>query len=275
MKLKGYRVMPNSLRSANVHKHAQKLLPKKLQSTHTATNADEPSLEDKIDKLFSGQDLLFERLHTEPKWQRSKKVYEASLNRAKNSGTYIRRQPALIKAIVVIFVSLLTGGLYQLRSDNTPTSVNEVAGVVDSQKYRSDSQGSIGELPKETPRFDILIPSGKKYSDLGVVRVSPEGNEPVYTYVDMVGSSEASISQQEVPKSFKYDKNTELEKVAKEFQATDVIQIDSIKVFHGISDKNKQQSLIFIKEDLLVFIKSPQKLSDEVWAGYIIGLNKN
>jgi len=275
MKLKGYRVMPNSLRSASVHKRAQKLLSKKLQGTVTATNADEPSLEDKIDKLFSGQDLLFERLHTEPKWRRTKKVYEASLNGARRSSTYVRRQPMLVKVVAVVFVSLVAGGFYHIRSGNMPASVNEVAGVVDSQKPGSDSQGSIGELPKETPLFKILTPADTKYDTLGIVRVSPEGNEPVYTYVDTVESIKISISQQEVPKSFNYDKNTELARVAKEFQANDVIQIDGIKVFHGISDKNKQQSLLFIKGDLLVFIKSPQKLSDEVWAGYIIGLNKN
>jgi len=107
------------------------------------------------------------------------------------------------------------------------------------------------------------------------VRVSPEGNDPVYTFIDMVETSKVSISQQEVPKSFEYNKSVELERVAKEFQAIDVIQIDSMKVFHGVSDKNKQQSLIFIKGDLLVFIKSPQKLSDEAWAGYILNLKKS
>ncbi len=272
MKLKGYRVLPNSLRSANVHKRAQKLLPKKLKSTFTATNADEPSLEDKIDKLFSGQDLLFERLHTEPKWQRTRKVYETGLSGAKRTSTYVRKQPVLVKAVAIIFVSLLAGGLYQIGSSGTPDSVNEVAGAVDSQSSADGTLGSIGELPKEKPSFDILIPAGKKIESLGIVRVSPAENDPVYTYVDDFGGDKISISQQQVPKSFKYDKNAELERVAKEFQATDVIQIDETKVFHGLSDKTKQQSLIFIKGNLLVFIKSPQKFDDQVWAGYIVGL---
>jgi len=275
MKLKGNRLLLNSLRSANVHNQTQKLPPKNLQKTITATNADDPSLEHKIDKLFSGQDLLFERLHTEPKWQRTKKVYEASLIGVKKSGTYVRRQPLLTKAIAVVFVSLLAGGMYQFSSNDNPASVNEVAGVVDSQKSESGQQNSIGELPKETPRFTILTPSGKTYADFDIVRVSPEGNDPVYTFIDMVETSEVSVSQQEVPKSFEYNKSVELERVAKEFQAIDVIQIDSMKVFHGVSDKNKQQSLIFIKGDLLVFIKSPQKLSDEAWAGYILNLKKS
>jgi hypothetical protein len=274
MKLGGYRVLPNSLRSANVHKRAQKLRPKKLQGTFTATNTDKTSLEDKIDKLFSGQDLLFERLETEPKWQRTKKVYEAGIQGARLTGTYVKRQPVALKAAAIIFVSIMAGGLYQLGLNDTPTSVSEVAGVVDPNQSTA-AVGSIGGLPKEKPDFDILIPAGIKLANLDIVRISPAGNEPVYTYVDDFGGDEISISQQQIPKSFKDDNNTELERLAKSFQATSVIQIDDNKVFHGQSDKTKQQSLIFIKDELLVFIKSPQKLSDEAWAGYIMGLQKN
>lgn len=270
MKLKGYRVLPNSLRSANVHKRAQKMLPKRLKSTITATNADEPSLEDKIDKLFSGQDLLFERLHTEPKWHRTKKVYQSGLIGAKRTGTYVRRQPLVVKAIAIVFVSLLAGGLFQIRQGGKPASVSEVAGVTDNVESSSIAYKDAKTDVK--PSFDMLLPKGKTTDQISFALVSPEGNAPVYAFIDQIGSTKIKISEQELPEQFKSNPDAELERVAKSFQATDIIQIDEIKVYHGLSDKTKVQSLVFVKNRRLIFIASPDKLTDDTWAGYILNL---
>jgi hypothetical protein len=74
------------------------------------------------------------------------------------------------------------------------------------------------------------------------------------------------VTQQEVPKKF------DLEKTATEFQATDIIQIDDNKIYHGYSEKGGIQSLIFIKNDKLITIRSPEKFTDDQWAGYVISL---
>lgn len=243
--------------------------------------SEDELLEDKIKKLFDGEPL-FERLHSEPKWQRSRAVYKKSISGAKRGALYVNKQPMLVKVISVVILSLGVGGMYQFTHKNPeqPVDVSVVAGTADpvverlAQQNENSANTATGGLPRETPSFDLLIPSDKSYKDFDIVRLSPASNEPVYAYIDKIESVDINISEQKVPEQFNYNQDVELERVAREFQATDVIQIDGIMVYYGLSDELKVQSIIFIKNDLLVFIKSPQKLSDDTWAGYITNLKK-
>jgi hypothetical protein len=124
------------------------------------------------------------------------------------------------------------------------------------------------ELPREKPRFPILYPSSKSPDDFDVVRISPDGADVSYTYLDQltVDGGVFKVTQQEIPEGF------DLEKTATDFQATNIIQIDEDKVYHGYSEKGGVQSLIFTKNDKLITIRSPQKFTDDQWAGYIISL---
>lgn len=124
------------------------------------------------------------------------------------------------------------------------------------------------DLPREKPKFPILYPSGKSPSDFDVVRISPDGADVSYTFLDRITSDGQifKVTQQEVPENFNLDKT------AIDFKATSIIQIDDNKVYHGYSEKGGIQSLIFIKDDKLVTIRSPQKFTDDQWANYIISL---
>ena len=132
----------------------------------------------------------------------------------------------------------------------------------------TSSLSIVDELPREKPKFPILYPSTKSPDDFDVVRISPDGADVSYTYLDQITSDGVvfKITQQEVPEGF------DLEKTATDFQATNIIQIDEGKVYHGYSEKGGVQSLIFTKNDKLITIRSPQKLTDDQWAGYIISL---
>jgi hypothetical protein len=124
-----------------------------------------------------------------------------------------------------------------------------------------------------TTEFELLFSSGKSQESFEIALVSPPQNEPVYAYVDTIDGIELRISQQRVPEAFAGDQATKLEEVAKDFQATDIIQIDDMKVYHGFTERfGGTQSLVFIKKDVMVFISSAQKQSDDVWAGYVLGL---
>jgi hypothetical protein len=123
--------------------------------------------------------------------------------------------------------------------------------------------------------FDILYsPNFNNSSRPQIVNNSPPGNPPAYVYVDILADQTIQITQQELPDNLKKNQDTELKKIAESFNAPNIIQIDETIVYHGLSDKLKVQSLVFIKDNLLVLIKSPQQLSDDQWAGYISTLHK-
>ena len=129
------------------------------------------------------------------------------------------------------------------------------------------------DLPREKPKFKILYPGTKNADTVGeIVRVSPANTASVYTYVDRVGDVQINISQQELPSNFKINQDGELEKLATSFQAKNIIQVDSIKVYHG-SSTSGVQSLLFIKGNLLFTVRASQKISDETWAAYISALH--
>ena len=235
------------------------------------TLKDDQSIEDKVEKLFSGQELLFERLHTEPKW--TSRAYKKAKVSAVHASVFVRKAPLVTRIALVIVPALAIGGIYWRFQDNNEQpiavqQVNEVAGV-SSPTDIIDSEVSV-KLVK--PTFSMLLPKGKSEDEFKFAKISPDENAPTYAFNDLIDGKQVTISEQEVPKQFDYNRAVELERVAKDFQATNVIQIDENKVYHGYSEKLNVQSLILIKKDRLIFIKSPEKLPDDVWTDYILNL---
>lgn len=154
------------------------------------------------------------------------------------------------------------------RSDNQGSktlgnSTNGASSAVDS--------ANTPELRKESTdslEFELLYPTSSDKELYDVARVSPDGAAPAYTYLDRF-SDDGSIfrvTQQQVPPTFS------LAQTAEDFQATSVIQVDDNVIYHGYSDKGRTQSLLFLKKDLLISIRSPEKFPDDQWAGYFLSL---
>ncbi len=166
-----------------------------------------------------------------------------------------RKRSAIIASasLVLVIASLV----YIVRPDN-----NQKDTLGDSTNVAS------GTLPQEQPAFDLLYPQGSDESAYDTVRISPNGAAPSYTYLDRFTDDGQifRVTQQEVPANF------DLASVAKDFQATSVIQIDELIVYHGYSEQGGVQSLIFEKDGKLVSIRSSQKFSDDEWASYILSL---
>ncbi len=168
------------------------------------------------------------------------------------------------RALVVLLPLIIIGFVYLFNND----SQKDILGTsTDNQTFQS------GTLPKEQPAFNLLYPSGKSAQDYDPVRISPDSNEPAYTYIDYIGDTQINVSQQRIPEKIKNDQVTELEALSKSFQATNRISIDENIIYHGYNDKMKIQSVILVKKELLIFIKSGTVLSDDALAGYIISLN--
>lgn len=124
------------------------------------------------------------------------------------------------------------------------------------------------DLPREKPAFSLLFPDGKTSSNYDIVRISPPEADASYTFLDRFSDDSQifRVTQQEIPKNFN------LEEAATGFQATSIIDVDGNKIYHGYSEGGGIQSILFIKKDKLILIRSTQRYSDDQWAAYYLSL---
>ncbi len=122
------------------------------------------------------------------------------------------------------------------------------------------------------PQFETVLPTGKSIDDLGGWgRVSPPEKDPVYAFVDTIGSITVRVSEQPLPSGFKDDIASSVRDVAKQFTANDTIQVDGNTIYVGTSEKGPQ-SLILSLKGLLILIRSDDKVSNDQWAAYVASL---
>ncbi len=135
------------------------------------------------------------------------------------------------------------------------------------------SQASIDrptlEIVTDLP-FQAVLPHGTTIDQLGGWRrVSPPDSAPVFAYSDQIADVQIIVSEQQVPSSLKGD--NKLAELAKKFSATDQLNITHTTAYIGTSAKGPQ-SVLLIKHDLLVLIKSKDNISDQDWIRYITSL---
>jgi hypothetical protein len=182
---------------------------------------------------------------------KAQKVWQSSLNfiikRKKLAGF------AVLLVVAVVGFQIITGD-----KESTGTLGESVSAEL---KVEDD-------LPREKPGFKLLFPDGNKASDYDVVRISPPEADASFTYLDRFTDDGQifRVTQQEIPDSF------DLAKTATDFQATSIIQVDDNIIYHGYSEKGGVQSILFVKDNKLISIRSPQKFSDDSWAGYYLSL---
>lgn len=160
---------------------------------------------------------------------------------------------------------LLVGGIGLGYSRNESKDQPSVAGAT----YGGES----AELPQEKPQIPLLFPNEDANQYRSVLRrVSPDGTPPVYVYVDTVGGVRVLVSQQEVPDAFKEDQSGKLKQMATDFQATSVVVVDGQSIYHGVSERDGVQSIIFIKDKNLFFVKADARLTDAQVSAYYLSL---
>lgn len=121
----------------------------------------------------------------------------------------------------------------------------------------------------KTPEYTTVLPKGKDAEALGGwKRISPPENDPVFAYSDTIGKVPVSVSQQPLPATFKNDIDNKVAEVAQKFNATNKLDADGTTVYIGTSAKGPQ-SVIFTKNNLLILIKSANKIKDAAWIDYI------
>lgn len=122
------------------------------------------------------------------------------------------------------------------------------------------------------PEFNSLVPEGKD-SDFEASKVRYDSEKKVASFEDTIIGVGITLSQQQLPENFKSDPEAEVQKIAENFGAREVIYAGEVKAFSGVSAKGPQ-TVIFSKHDLLIFIKSNEKLDKDGLIQYIIDLKK-
>lgn len=139
-------------------------------------------------------------------------------------------------------------------------------------RVAADKKNGQQTLTKGTPDYATVLPAGKTIQDLGGwTLVSPTGRDPVYAYIDTIGNMQINVSQQPLPKEFKPDTAEKVEKLAKDYGASEKITVGDTTVHIGTSEKGPQ-SVIFYVNDLLVLIKSSVRIDNSEWATYVNSL---
>jgi hypothetical protein len=132
---------------------------------------------------------------------------------------------------------------------------------------------AIPTAPIETPTYQTILPTGKTIAQLGGwTKISPPDGTAVYAYADKIGKISVSVSEQPIPDSFNNDVDGSVANLAASYSATDNLTAGDTKVYIG-TNADGPQSTIFVKDNLLVLIKSQQKIPDASWTTYINSLN--
>jgi hypothetical protein len=122
------------------------------------------------------------------------------------------------------------------------------------------------------PTHHTITPKGSSINTFGGWhRVSPETSEPVYAYDDILKDVVISVSQQPLPDSFKKDPDASVAEFAKQNSYSQKLKAGDVTAYVGTNAKGPQ-SVVFTKDNLLIFIKSQDKISDKAWIRYISAL---
>lgn len=142
--------------------------------------------------------------------------------------------------------------------------------VIVHSRVQDTKNGSI--ITASKPTFPTVLPRGISIEKLGGWQQlkGPNGNA-VFVYADKIDNVSISVSQQPLPGSFKQNASGDIEKLAKNYNATNTINAKGTKAYIGTSAKGPQ-SVIFTKKSLLILIKSQENISNKAWAKYIASL---
>jgi hypothetical protein len=161
----------------------------------------------------------------------------------------------------VILVIVIMFGVYSILSAPRPPK------IAVNQKT-----ATVQKLVKGTPDYATVLPQGKTIASLGGwTRISPPKTSPVYTYIDKVENVQINVSEQPLPDNFKSDTAKQLEQLAVSEKATQKITVGGNTIFIGTSSQGPQ-SIFFIKNNLLILIKSDSTISENSWIQYINSL---
>ncbi|HMM62334.1 MAG TPA: hypothetical protein PKC86_02120 [Candidatus Saccharibacteria bacterium] len=180
-----------------------------------------------------------------------------------NFNTKITKYKKAIWIIAAILTLLLIGLFFVLQDNNS---------VPPNIKPNDDSKPIDTGADSNQPKYNTITPGGKNIGQLGGwTRVSPINSNPVFAYVDYIDNIPIRVSQQPLPDGFDQDTTAQIDQLAIGYNANEKITVDNISVHIGTNSKGPQ-SVIFVKNNLLILITSSAKITNDQWANYISSL---
>lgn len=179
-------------------------------------------------------------------------------------GLFLRFRRAKLRYKLVILATLAAIiGLAVWPRVNTKTYEN-----TESEKSTIETRPT---LQKGTPSYKTLLPTGKTAEQLGGwTRVSPPDRNPVYAYTDKIENIDIIVSQQPIPDDFKKDAS-KIKQFAQTYSAGHEITDGDTRIYSGVAEDGPE-SIIFSKNNLLIFIKADRALAESELISYIRSL---
>lgn len=160
------------------------------------------------------------------------------------------RKEIIILASVILVIGLLSTVVYFVKnhdkkSQNEPQKVNQ-------------SQSTVGSKPADhDPEFEMLQPQGRTIKKENVYY---DKEKNFAKYDDEISGAKITVSQQPLPDSFKEDVGKELERVSKNFGATEKLSVDNGSYAYYGQSASGPQTIIYVKNDVLMFIRTQREI---------------
>lgn len=138
--------------------------------------------------------------------------------------------------------------------------------VNNNSNNNSDEVKGIEAEKKEKPDFKVYYPAKNKKEEM-----SYDYKKKVASYPDQIDTIPITISQQKLPDPFKANPVVELEKLAKQINANTKLETTSVNAFMGQSVRGPQ-TVVFVKDQTLIFIKSDSQVAISDWNKYLDSL---
>jgi hypothetical protein len=155
---------------------------------------------------------------------------------------------------ITLATVIIVSSLFLFKSFTVDTKLNE----------NTDEVKGIEAKKNEKPDFVIYYPTNEKTKEM-----SYDANKKVASYPDQIDTIPITISQQKLPDTFKANPIVELEKLAKQINANTKLEaVGGINAFMGQSVRGPQ-TVVFVKDQTLIFIKSDSQVAISAWNNYL------
>lgn len=165
----------------------------------------------------------------------------------------------LVAGVLLIIVGVVLF-LVQIKTNkDQPKSV--------SGNDTQQTSGVAEPVSHDVPFSPVLPTNGIDKEDIAY---NPERNFAKFD--DKIENTAVTVSQQKLPENFISDPEGQLEKLAKDSGASELIQTGSGMAYIQQSQQGPQ-TVVFIKFELLIFIRTGNLVSNDAIVSYIDGLN--